>query len=288
MLTDLRDLDPRAGRLVVVALLLLGLGAGVAVAPRAEAATRRYNYFQFNACDNACTDRGTHAVRADRIVDSLVDWSNGYLFASLNELCRSTAEDIVTSAQSRGLNIGGHFTQTKGVAPNCPNGSFGNMVMHPGQRLDVGETILAYDGSDEIRKLTCVSTNQPGQLRMCTTHITADPDFQNAQVVDVQRIVNPYATGAGYIAVGGDFNQEPYGETETLDMYHGYGGYFDDVDRRYSCNDASYNQPTFPPDNTKIDYTFVDHTRFSCYGGVVTSTSVSDHLPLRGAADLSY
>jgi endonuclease/exonuclease/phosphatase family metal-dependent hydrolase len=225
-------------------------------------------------------------VRAEKIVDSLVDWSNGYLFASLNELCQSTAEDIVTNAQARGLAIGGHFTQTTAVARTCSTGSFGNMVMHPGQRLDVGETILAHDDSTEIRKLTCVSTSQPGQLRMCVTHVTDDMDFRNDQVRDVQRIVNPYASGSGFIAVGGDFNQTPATGNETLDMYSGYGGYFDDVDRSGSCNDAMFNQATLG--TLKYDYDFVDHTRFSCYGGVVITSSVSDHRPLRGAAELNY
>ncbi len=189
-------------------------------------------------------------------------------------------------AQAEGLNIGGHVTQTSAVARNCSNGSFGNMVIHPGARVDVGETILQYDNTSEVRKLTCVSTTQPGQLRMCTTHITLVENVRDDQIRDVQAIVNPYASGAGYIAVGGDFNEEPNQGTTVLSMYAGYGGYFDDVDRHGSCNDAVWNQGT--AGNRKIDYTFVNHTRFSCYGGVVTTTSVSDHRPLRGAADLNY
>ena len=47
-----------------------------------------------------------------------------------------------------------------------------------------------------------------------------------------------------------------------------------------------FNQATLG--TLKYDYDFVDHTRFSCYGGVVITSSVSDHCPLRGAAELNY
>ena len=172
MLTGAEKSTVPMTRVAVALLLLVGLGIQVVVPSPAEAATRRYHYFQFNACDNLCQSKATSPERADAILASLDDWSNGYLFASLNELCRNTATDIVNMAQAQGLNIGGHFTQTSAVAANCSNGSFGNMVMHPGARVDVGETILQYDNTSEVRKLTCVSTTQPGQLRMCTTHIT--------------------------------------------------------------------------------------------------------------------
>lgn len=109
---------------------------------------------------------------------------------------------------------------------------------------------------------------------------------RNAQVADVREVVDPYASAGGYIVVGGDFNQNPTATMATLGMYAGYGGYFDDVDRSGSCNDTLYNEPTHSLG--KIDYTFVDHTRFSCYGGVVTRSDVSDHKPLRGAATLNY
>lgn len=254
----------------------------------ANAATRKYHYLQFNAFDNLGT--GTpHDVRGDRIVDAIVDWGNDGkpLFVSLNELCGTTADDIRMDVRARGLDMNGLFTETLASAPNCPGGSYGNMVMYPGLRTGDGVTNLSADpGTAERRKLTCVSTSQPGNLRMCVTHLSNDRGVRVAQVGDVRAIVDPYALGSGFIAVGGDFNERPELTNATLGMYASYGGYFNEVDRAGSCNDSLYNE--FTHSLGKIDYTFIDGSRFFCWGGTTRFSSVSDHRFVRGAASLNY
>jgi hypothetical protein len=57
MLTALRLPMRHPTRLALATLLMVDVGSYV-VAPPAEAATRRYTYFQFNVCDNDCPEKG--------------------------------------------------------------------------------------------------------------------------------------------------------------------------------------------------------------------------------------
>jgi endonuclease/exonuclease/phosphatase family metal-dependent hydrolase len=269
-----------------LALVLAAVVLSLSGSP-ASAASFRYRIFQFNAYDNLGTGT-SHTARADAIVSSLVSF--GAHFASLNELCRSTGTDIVAKAQARGLALSGYFTQTYAFAGNCPGGSYGNMVLYRGSLVGATVTPLPSGGSSEVRKLTCVATSEPGTLRMCGTHITNNRDLQNQQIDLVRSTVNPYAVApGGYVIVGGDFNQTP--STSAIQrMYTGYGGYFNEVDRAGGCNDSVSNERTtwsgiFP---VKYDYIFVAASRFTCHWGDATSSSVSDHSPLRGEATMTW
>ena len=159
---------------------------------------------------------------------------------------------------------------------------------------------LGVETSGEERTLLCADVTVGIAMRLCTTHLTSSSQSGAAsQAVAADRLVDEWTAAGMLVVVGGDFNldvrrcrnsnvstglkvwyQGRFGAGGTR-CYSGSGG-MHEADRYRSGGDGAYDEDTLG--SLKIDMVFAPGTRVATdYAGDATSSSVSDHDPLRGA-----
>jgi endonuclease/exonuclease/phosphatase family metal-dependent hydrolase len=144
----------------------------------------------------------------------------------------------------------------------------------------------------ETRKLWCMVVDLHRDTVYCTVHITAYDADQDAQIARVANTVNQWVDSGTPVVLMGDFNVEP--SDNRLDrIYHsalggGATGRFEEVDQHHDMSTARCRCGESTLGSRKIDYIFVSARDFYSLDGDATSSSYSDHDPLRGSATLDH
>jgi endonuclease/exonuclease/phosphatase family metal-dependent hydrolase len=143
----------------------------------------------------------------------------------------------------------------------------------------------------ETRKLWCMVVDLTRDTVYCTVHITAyDPDI-DAQIARVASTVNAWVDDGIPVVLMGDFNVTP-GDDRLDRIYSsalggGAFGRFEEVDE-YNGSTTACRCGESTLGSRKIDYIFVSARDFYSADGDATSSSYSDHDPLRGSATLDH
>src|SRR3954468_16987526 len=288
----------RAWAIVVV----LALAGGLCNPPPASAATLRLRVLDFNACDqfgrgNAACD-ATPTQRASAIVASINSFAPNVV--TLQEVCRSTVDMAVASlGPAWKAQFFSTFTTTDARCQSVDH-TWGIAVLARSPVLTNPQSFtLGVETSGEVRTLLCIDVAVGLAVRACTTHLTsgsnANAAVQSNKAVDQ---VNPWTT-ANTVLVGGDFNLNvrACGNTDVSTglrgwystrfgagvtrCYTGVGSMYE-VDQYRAGGDGVYDETTLG--SVKIDFVFGNRQHVNAdVDGDATSSSLSDHDPLRGA-----
>ncbi len=294
----------RLGRsLAIVAALALGLGL-LAPAP-ASAASVRLQVWEFNACDQygrAFPDcQVTPTQRASAIVQSITSTSWPANVVTLQELCRSTF-DMVVGALPPGW-VGAFFSTFTTTDTRCQSAdrTWGIAVLARSAVIGPpSTTTLGVESSGERRTLLCADVTVTVPMRTCTTHLTSSSQASAAaQARTAVDVVNQWVAENRTVVVGGDFNLNVR-QCSNSNVSGGLGrwyygrfgagfsrcysgsGSMHEADRYRSGGDGVYDEDTVG--SSKLDYVFANRQHVNNdYAGDATSSSVSDHDPLRAA-----
>lgn len=288
-------------RIVAIGIALL-LGVVLVNPPSAAAASVRLRILDFNACDqfgrgNAACD-ATPTQRASAIVQSI----NSYApqLVTLQEVCRSTV-DMVTA--SLGPSWVSQFFSTYTTTDNrCQSvdHTWGIAVLARSTVLTNAQSHrLGVETSGEQRTLLCADVTVTLVVRTCTTHLTAGSDANAAtQSTTAANLVNQWIAANATVILGGDFNlnvRQCGSSSISNGLRPWYGGRFGagltrcytgagsmyEVDQYRAGGDGVYDETTLG--SAKIDFIFGNRQRMNAdYAGDATSSSLSDHDPLRG------
>ncbi|CCG03619.1 hypothetical protein [Blastococcus saxobsidens] len=293
-----------SGRGLAVALAL-ALGLTLLAPVPATAATVRLQLWDFNACDqygrNFPDCQVTPEQRAAAIAASLGSTSWTPNAATLQEMCRSTF-DMALADLPPGWVGAFHSTYTT-TDTRCQSAdpAWGIAVFARSDVLTgpVHHT-LGVETSGEERTLLCADVTVGIGMRLCTTHLTSSSQSGAAsQAVTADRLVDEWTAAGMLVVVGGDFNLDVrrcrnsnvstglkgwyagrFGAGKTR-CYSGSGD-MHEADRYRSGGDGVYDEDTLG--SAKIDLVFAPGRRLATdYAGDATSSSVSDHDPLRAA-----
>jgi endonuclease/exonuclease/phosphatase family metal-dependent hydrolase len=289
--------------------LTVGLAVAVSVTllnpVPAAAASVRLLVWDFNACDqfgrgNAACDV-TPTQRASAIARSITAASWSPNVVTLQEMCRSTFDMVVGSLPPGWVSyFHSSYTTTD---PRCQSvdHTWGIAVLARSDVLDNPSAhVLGVEVSGERRTLLCIDVRVTISVRTCTTHLTATSQGTAAsQATTAARLVDAWVAADHTVLVGGDFNLDvrQCGNTDVGDglrpWYHGrFGagvtrcypgsGSMSEVDRYRPGGDGVYDEDTYAL--AKLDYVFGDRRHVDpTEEGDATTSSVSDHDPLRGA-----
>lgn len=281
------------------------VAAVLALTTPASAASVRLQVWEFNACDQY--GRGnvecevTPTQRAAAIAQSLNSTSWPPNVVTLQELCRSTFDMI---ADQLSADWQGHFhanyTTTDTRCQSAETGWGIAVFAKSGVLADPFTQVLGVETSGERRTLLCVDVTVGLALRACTTHLTATSQATAAaQAKTAADLVDQWTATGRTVVVGGDFNLDArqcgstnvrnglrewyYGRfgAGALRCYSGQGS-MHEADRYRSGGDGVYDEDTYR--TSKLDYVFGNRQSvLTDYAGDATSSSISDHDPLRGA-----
>jgi endonuclease/exonuclease/phosphatase family metal-dependent hydrolase len=291
---------PRLRALVIgIAVVLAG---ALYNAPAASAASVRLRVLDFNACDQygrgnaACA--ATPTQRASAIVQSINSYAPNVV--TLQEVCHSTVD--MTLASLGPAWKAQFFSTYTTTDPRCQSvdHTWGIAVLARSPVLANPQSFtLGVETSGEVRTLLCIDVAVGLAVRACTTHLTsgsnANAAVQSNKAVDQ---VNPWTT-ANTVLVGGDFNLNvrACGNTDVSTglrgwystrfgagvtrCYTGVGSMYE-VDQYRAGGDGVYDETTLG--SVKIDFVFGNRQHVNAdVDGDATSSSLSDHDPLRGA-----
>lgn len=287
--------------LIALGVLLVSGFMQLAVTDQAVASTRRLHVFQFNACDQYGTSHPSTNCRytpwyerADAIVASINNWSADVV--TLQEVCQSTYQRIM--GQLPGWH--GYFKHTYVTSASdnrCGSGPdyWGIAVMAKSTLSSISYTLLGTESNGEERRLLCANVTVGSGFRLCSTHLSTS----SANVEQVRKVaaeLNGWVSNGAAVLLGGDLNinVRSCAEDDYLAPFY-YGafgagnnscrtgyGHFYEADKATSWGDGVYDEVT--TGSEKLDYVFVNRQRFYAdYGADATSSSVSDHRPLRAA-----
>lgn len=288
-------------RVLCVAVAVV-LGVGLVHPPAASAASLRLRILEFNACDqfgrgNAACD-ATPAQRASAIVQSI----NSYAphLVTLQEVCRSTVDMIAASlGPSWKAQFFATYTTTDSRCQSVDH-AWGIAVLARSAVLSNPQAhTLGVETSGEQRTLLCVDAAVGLAVRTCTTHLTSGSDANAAaQATTAVNLVNQWVASRA-VVVGGDFNLNvrTCGNTDVSNglrpwyagrfgagatrCYTGVGSMYE-LDQYRAGGDGVYDESTLG--SGKIDFIFGNRRRmYADFSGDATSSSISDHDPLRGA-----
>jgi endonuclease/exonuclease/phosphatase family metal-dependent hydrolase len=297
---SIRTVNSRLRALAIGAAVVLAVA--LVHAPAASAASLRLRVLEFNACDqygrgNAACD-ATPAQRASAIVQSI----NSYAphLVTLQEVCRSTVDMVAASlGPSWRAEFFSTFTTTDSRCQSVDH-TWGIAVLARSTVLNNPQAhTLGVESSGEQRTLLCVDAAVGLAVRTCTTHLTAGSDANAAaQATTALNVVNQWVA-ANAVVVGGDFNLNvrSCGNTNVSNglrpwyagrfgagvtrCYTGFGSMYE-MDQYRAGGDGVYDESTLG--SAKIDFIFGNRQRMNAdYSGDATSSSLSDHDPLRGA-----
>jgi endonuclease/exonuclease/phosphatase family metal-dependent hydrolase len=294
-----KSLPPLRALAIGIVLVL----AGALCNPSAASATSlRLRVLDFNACDqfgrgNAACD-ATPTQRASAIVQSIASYAPNVV--TLQEVCRSTVDMTIASlGPSWRAQFFSTYTTTDARCQSVDH-TWGIAVLAQSPTLTNPQSFtLGVETSGEVRTLLCVDVAVGLSVRTCTTHLTsgsnANAAVQSNKAVDQ---VNPWTT-AGTVLVGGDFNLNvrACGNTNVsaglqrwytgrfgagvTRCYTGAGSMYE-VDQYRAGGDGVYDETTLG--SSKIDFVFGNRQHVNAdYDGDATTSSLSDHDPLRGA-----
>ena len=281
-------------------------GAFLLLAAAAASADTPMRFWHFNMCGARIADPcngGDEQPVADAIKSSIQSYTPDAV--SLNEACQSQWATAYWNLNAAGVwTMHSRFNSTRYL--NAPTSSssincnlyegarrFGNALFSRQQILmEPSSTSLPKtETTPETRKLWCMVVDLPRDTVYCTVHITPTEADIDAQISRVASTVNPWVDNGTPVVLMGDFNVTP--NDNRLDrIYHsvlGGGAYgrFEEVDEYYGsttrcrCGESTHG-------SSKIDYIFVSARDFYSADGDATSSSYSDHDPLRGSATLDH
>jgi len=294
---------PSGRRLAIAAALALGLAL---LAPTAAtAASVRLQVWQFNACDQygrAFPDcQVTPTQRASAIVQSITSTTWTPNVVTLQETCRSTFDMVVGSLPPGWqASFFSTFTTTDTRCQSAERGwGIAVLARSPAISAPITRT-LGVETSGEQRTLLCVDVTVAIAMRTCTTHLTSTTQAGAAsQAMTAADLVDQWVAANRTVVVGGDFNLNVR-QCRNSNVANGLGrwytgrfgagisrcytgsGSMQEADRYRAGGDGVYDEDTVAA--AKLDYVFANRQHVNGdYAGDATSSSVSDHDPLRGA-----
>jgi endonuclease/exonuclease/phosphatase family metal-dependent hydrolase len=274
-------------------------------APSASAASVRLQVWEFNACDQFGRGNAecevTPTQRAGAIAQSINSTSWPPNVVTLQELCRSTFDMVVDQLSSSWVAyFQPTYTTTDTRCQSAETGWGIAVFAKSGVLSNPSTSVLGVETSGERRTLLCIDVTVTVPVRTCTTHLTATSQATAAsQARTSADLVNQWVAAGTTVVVGGDFNLNArqcsnsfvrdglrswyygrFGAGSRL-CYSGVGSMYE-ADHYRSGGDGVYDEDTYRL--AKIDYVFGNRQRVNAdYGGDATSSSVSDHDPLRAA-----
>ncbi|HEX2053524.1 MAG TPA: endonuclease/exonuclease/phosphatase family protein [Actinomycetota bacterium] len=245
--------------------------------PAADIAGLRF--FEFNMCGSVC-NKGDVGGVVDAIRDSVLSFQPDIVL--LNEACLAQVDRLWEVLNGRGYSTTACFGASTGRS-DCPGVEgerwFGNAVLSRGVGIGAPEMLALPNRPNLAEQRSIIS--MAAELRgvpalVSATHLTPrskDETYNRLQITELARIQNERAEGGNIVVFGGDFNATP---DQVREIYAPTG--------RFAEVDSADNEPTFK--TYKIDYIFLGVPRFANLTGDATSSSWSDHRPLRGSATL--
>ncbi|GEK21024.1 hypothetical protein CXY01_15440 [Cellulomonas xylanilytica] len=286
-------------------MLVVGSLTGLTAHSPAHAATLRTKVFEFNACDRygrspECD--ATAAQRAEAIATSVV--SGGSNVVTLQEVCRYTYDRLLARL---GPSWSGTFLQTTPVWDDrCAPGarSWGiALLVQAAPPTNVTATQLPKPFWEiERRYLLCGDVVLGAALRVCSSHFSVPASMSDDQAAAVGSRLATHAANGGAAILGADTNINVRSCTAAVALKPLYAGGFGgtsstpcqvgtgvmvEADQPRAGGDGTYNAPTVG--TRKLDYVFFTARRWAPdFGGVSTSSWVSDHNVLRGEGTLTW
>jgi endonuclease/exonuclease/phosphatase family metal-dependent hydrolase len=234
-------------------------------------------FLQFNMCGSLC-NKGDVVGVVGAILNTILSFRPDIV--SLNEACLAQVDRLWTLLKQNNVTMSGCFGATTGRSL-CPGAEgqrwYGNAILSRGYGIGSPELIELPNRPEhpEKRRVVSMLTDPRGvRLHVSSTHLVpraADEEYNSKQVTEVARIHNARAASGSAVMIGCDLNATPDQITEILSP----GGHFRDVD--FQDNEATYS-------TRKIDYLLLNRERFEHLSGDATTSSYSDHRPLRGRA----
>jgi endonuclease/exonuclease/phosphatase family metal-dependent hydrolase len=286
---------------VLTILFALIVGLGLVHPPAASAASLRLRVWDLNVCDQF--GRGTldcevtPSQRATAISQSLTSFAPDVV--TFQEMCRSTFDMVVGSLPPGWVSYFFSTYTTRDSRCQSVDHTCGIAVLARSPSLANPFTqLLGTESSGERRTFLCIDVTVTVPMRTCTTHLTSTSQATAAsQSTTVAGLVNGWAATTA-VVVGGDFNLNvrQCGNTNVSNglrrwysgtfgagafrCYSGTGSMYE-ADHYRSGGDGVYDEDTLS--SSKLDYVFVNRQRAATdFDGDATSSSVSDHDPLRG------
>jgi endonuclease/exonuclease/phosphatase family metal-dependent hydrolase len=286
----------------LVILFVLAVAPVVVQPATASAASLQVRVWQFNACDQYGRSNAdcqvTPTQRASAISSSISSFSPHVV--TFQEMCRSTFDMVVGSLPAGWVSSFFSTYTTTDTRCQSVDHTWGIAVLARSAVLtNPSATLLGTETSGEQRTFLCVDVTVTVPLRTCTTHLTSTSQATAAsQATTAANLVNQWVAANATVVVGGDFNLNvrQCGNTNVASglrpWYYGtYGagssrcytgaGSMYEADHYRLGGDGVYDEDTLG--TSKLDYVFGNRQHVnSDYAGDATSSSVSDHDPLRG------
>ena len=286
---------------VLTMLFAVVVGLALVHPAAASAASLRLRVWEFNACDQF--GRGNldcevpPSQRATAISQSIASFAADVV--TFQEMCRSTFDMVVGSLPPGWVShFYSTFTTTDSRCQSVDH-TWGIAVLARSPVLANPFTrLLGTETSGERRTFLCIDVSVTVPMRTCTTHLTSTSQAAAAsQAITAANLVNGW-TATTAVVVGGDFNlnvrqcgnnnvsnglRRWYSGTfgaGALRCYSGIGSMYE-ADHYRAGGDGVYDEDTLG--SSKLDYLFGNRQRVNAdFDGDATSSSVSDHDPLRG------
>ncbi|HEX8065645.1 MAG TPA: endonuclease/exonuclease/phosphatase family protein [Thermoleophilaceae bacterium] len=291
------------GRTVTICALAGAFLLATAATASADTALRFWHFNMCGAVIEAPCNGGHDQPVSDAIKSSIESYRPHAV--SLNEACQSQWGTTYWNLNAAGVwTMGSRFVTTRYLgAPtatsriNCNlydgNRRFGNALFsRQAILLEPSATPLPKtQTTSETRRLWCMVVDLYRDTVYCTVHITNYDDDIEEQIRTVATTVDQWVDDGIPVVLMGDFNVTP--NDDRLDpIYHsslggGATGRFEEVDEYYNSSTRGRRGEATHPKG-KIDYIFVSARDFYSVDGDATSSSYSDHVPLRGSATLDH
>ena len=286
----------------LVTVFVVAVGLALVQPTTASAASLGLRVWDFNACDQFGRSNAdcqvTPAQRASAISSSITSFSPHVV--TFQEMCRSTFDMVVGSLPAGWVSsFFSTYTTTDSRCQSVDH-TWGIAVLARSAVLtNPSATLLGTETSGERRTFLCIDVTVTVAMTTCTTHLTSTSQATAAsQATKAADLVNKRVAVNATVVVGGAFNLNvrQCGNTNVatglrpwyfgtfgagaVRCYTGTGSMYE-ADHYRSGGDGVYDEDTLG--SSKLDYVFGNrqHTNAD-FTGDATSSSVSDHDPLRG------
>jgi len=296
----------RPARLLCRSVTICALAGALLLCTEATAsADTTLRFWHFNMCGAKIADYcngGANQPVSNAIKSSIENYKPDAV--SLNEACESQWGTTYWNLNAAGIwSMNSRFVATRtrkleGPDFNCNpydgNRRFGNVLFSRQTiLLEPSQVPLPPANTTETRKLWCMVVDLHRDTVYCTVHITRDDADKRAQIERVASTVNQWVDDGIPVVLMGDFNVTP--DDDRLDPIYDSAlggdahGRFEEVDEYHnSSTRCRCGEATQHGTNRKIDYIFVSARDFYDVDGDATTSSYSDHDPLRGSATLDH
>jgi endonuclease/exonuclease/phosphatase family metal-dependent hydrolase len=290
-------------RLRALAILFVLAVAVVLVQPTAaSAASVQLRVWDFNVCDQYGRSNAdcqvTPAQRASAISSSITSFSPQVV--TFQEMCRSTFDLVVGSLPPGWVSyFFSTFTTTDSRCQSVDHTWGIALLAQSAVLTNPGTTLLGTETSGEQRTFLCIDVTVTVGMRVCTTHLTSTSQAGAAsQATTAANLVNQWVAANATVVVGGDFNLNVRQCSNTnvatglgpwysgtfghgkVRCYSGTGSMYE-ADHYRVGGDGIYDEDT--QGDSKVDYVFGNRQHVNTdFDGDATSSSMSDHDPLRG------